>query len=455
MYQKKYTARWLILMGIFLIMGIVVSYTEQVAAILPAESEGSSSENVYLPLVESFKAPASLSFEPFATGFTTSAITDIAHAGDGRLYITEREGKIRIVEPNGTLVATPFLDITDRVAAAGNWELGLLGLAFHPNYPATPQLFVAYTREGDFRIVVSRFNVDPGNLDQAIKSSEVNMLSIAKTPDNGEPSGISPVHNGGDLTFGPDGYLYVGFGDGGPDPNFGSTDPHDPANHGQRTDVLLGKIIRIDVNPNTPGNVAPDCAGLNPANNYSIPSDNPYVAQDGCAEIWALGLRNPWRMSFDALTGDLYIGDVGEWIFEEIDFIPAGESGQNFGWRCWEGTFDQTLPGVGHPVYDSKCGPAGDYDFPIFEYDSAGPNCAVTGGFVYRGTEYAILQGFYVLADFCTGNLWGITRVNSGNWVSVSLGQADFLLSTFGEGVDGELYAGGYLDDTLYKVTVP
>ncbi|WP_420629840.1 PQQ-dependent sugar dehydrogenase [Candidatus Leptofilum sp.] len=454
MNHKNYRLHGLILMALFLMMGIVIAPTEKVTAVTPAETTGSS-ETVYLPIVESFRAPSSLSFEPFATGFTTSAITDIAHAGDGRLYVAEREGRIRIVEPNGTLVATPFLEITDRVAAAENWELGLLGLAFHPNYPATPQIFVAYTREGDFRIVISRFDVDPGNLDQAIKSSEANLLTIAKTPDSGEPSGISPVHNGGDLSFGPDGYLYVGFGDGGPDPHFGSTDPHDPANHAQRTDVLLGKIIRIDVNPNTSGNLSPDCPGFNPANNYSIPPDNPYIGKDGCDEIWAVGLRNPWRMSFDALTGDLYIGDVGEWIFEEIDFIPAGESEQNFGWRCWEGTFDQTVPGEGHPVYADKCGPAGDYDFPIFEYDSSGAHCAVTGGFVYRGTEHESLQGFYVLGDFCTGDLWGIKQVNSGNWVSVSLGKAEFLLSTFGEGVDGELYAGGYLEDTLYKVTVP
>ncbi len=454
MNQKRSIFIWLFLLALGLITAVVVTSPKSAVAVPPAEIAGSGSETLYLPLIQSFKVPSGLSFEPYATGFTTSAITDIANAGDGRLYVVEREGRIRIVEPNGTLLTTTFLDISDRVVSAGNWELGLLSLAFHPNYPTTPQIFVTYTRKSDFRIVVSRFNVDPGNLDLAIKSSEALLFIIAKTPDSGEPSGISPVHNGGDLAFGPDGYLYVGFGDGGPDPNFGSTDPHDPANHGQRTDVLLGKIVRIDVNPNAPGNLPPDCAGFSPANNYSIPSDNPLVGGSGCGEIWATGLRNPWRISFDSLTGDLYIGDVGEWIFEEIDLIPAGKSGQNFGWRCWEGTFDQTLPGLGHPVYAANCGPAANYDSPIFEYDGSGANCAVTGGFVYRGSDYEVLQGFYVLGDFCTGNLWALQQINGG-WSSFPMGKADFLLSTFGEGADGELYAGGYQNGTLYKVIVP
>ena len=453
MVKLRFRFYGLFLLAMFVVVYLGVSNSYLVQAISRLESEGGSSETVYLPVISSFVAPQQLNLVPYVSGFG-GTITDITHAGDGRLYVTERVGRIRIVEPDGTLLSTPFLDIIDRVAAAENWELGLLGLAFHPNYPDTPQFFVAYTREGDFRIVISRFNVDPANLDQAIKSSETVLLNVAKTPDGGEPSGISPVHNGGDLSFGPDGYLYAGFGDGGPDPNFGSTDPHDPANHGQRTDVLLGKIIRIDVNPNTAGNIAPDCDGLGAVVNYSIPPDNPLVGAEGCDEIWATGLRNPWRVSFDSLTGDMYIGDVGEWIFEEIDLIPAGESGQNFGWRCWEGTFDQTTPGTGHPIYADRCSPAETYDFPIFEYDSSGPTCAVTGGFVYRGTKYETLQGFYVLGDFCTGELWILKQVND-NWLSIPIGNAGFLLSTFGEGVDGELYAGGYQNDTLYKVTVP
>ena len=269
MNQHRFKFSWLFLALLFLVMGIIVSSPTGVQAVPTAESDGSSSEMLYLPFIQNFRPPSSITFEPYVTGFNTSAITDIANAGDGRLYVVEREGRIRIVEPDGTLLSTPFLDIADKAAATENWELGLLGLAFHPNYPATPQFFVAYTREVDFRIIIARYNVNPSNLDEAIKSSEVTLMSIAKTPTSTDDP--SPVHNGGDLSFGPDGYLYVGFGDGGPDPHFGSTDPHDPANHGQRTDVLLGKIIRIDVNPNTAGNLPPDCAGIGSASNYSIP----------------------------------------------------------------------------------------------------------------------------------------------------------------------------------------
>lgn len=451
--MKKHV--WLRFAGLFLLFVTVslgLRRSTAVQAVPAAESTGSAGQNLYLPVVSSFKVPASLSLVPYVSGFNTQAITDITHAGDGRLYVTEREGRIRIVEPNGTLLPTPFLDITAEVAY-GNWELGLLSVAFHPNYPTTPYFYVAYTRRSDLAIQLARFSINSANPDQAVLSSELTLLSIAKMPDSGEPLGISPVHNGGDINFGPDGYLYVGFGDGGPDPHFGSTDPHDPANNGQRTNVLLGKIIRIDVNPSTSGNVPPTCSGLT-AQNYSIPPDNPYVGKEGCDEIWVRGLRNPWRVSFDALTGDMYIGDVGEWILEEVDFVPAGESGQNFGWRCWEGTFDQTTPGTGHPVYAANCGTAQDYDFPIFEYSSEKAACAVTGGFVYRGTKYEILQGFYLVGDFCTGDMWLLKQVN-GVWTSFPVGKAGFLLSTFGEGVDGELYAGGYLTNTLYKVVVP
>ena len=442
-----------LLLALFLFVSFGIMQNREVQAVPNLESAGSSGELMYLPLINNFRLPA-ITFEPYVTGFGSTTLTDITHAGDGRLYVSEREGRIRIVEPNGTLVPTPFLDITDRVASDSNWELGFLSVAFHPNFPDTPQLFVAYTRKPDFKIVVSRFTYNPASPDTISSASEALLLTITKVPDNGEPGGISPVHNGGDLNFGPDGYLYVGFGDGGPDPHFGSTDPHDPANNGQKTDVLLGKIIRIDVNPNTPGNIAPTCAGFGAADNYSIPADNPYVGVAGCDEIWATGLRNPWRISFDSLTGDMYIGDVGEWIFEEVDLIPAGESGQNFGWRCWEGTFDQTVAGLGHPVYASKCDEPDAYDFPIFEYDSSGPVCAITGGFVYRGAKYDVLRGFYVFADFCTGDTWILKQINSV-WQAFPVGKASFLISTFGEGVDGELYAGGYQDNTLYKVVVP
>lgn len=437
-----------------LLVGCLWATNSYAAQIEPSlENAEAASETLYLPAIASFRAPPQVEIVPYVTGFPTdNTITDITHAGNGRLYVVERRGQIYIVEPDGTLLPTPFLDIQDRIST-NNWELGLLSLAFHPNYPATPQFFVTYTRKTDFKIIISRFDIDPGNLDQAPPANETVLMALDKVPDVNKPSGISPVHNGGDLNFGTDGYLYVAFGDGGPDPNFGSTIPHDPANNGQRTDLLLGKLIRIDVNPNTIGNLPPNCSQIEPVN-YSIPPDNPYVGKQGCNEMWATGFRNPWRVSFDSLTGDMYIGDVGEWIYEEVDFIPAGESDYNFGWRCWEGTFDQTAPGDGHPEYDSQCGTQADYDFPIFEYDGAGAHCAITGGFVYRGSVYDELQGYYILADFCTGEIWLLKHFNNA-WAAFPGGTTGFLISTFGEGFDGELYAGGFQNGTLYKVIVP
>jgi len=166
---------------------------------------------------------------------------------------------------------------------------------------------------------------------------------------------------------------------------------------------------------------------------------------------------NPWRFSFDPLTGDMYIGDVGEWIFEEVDFMPAGVSDYNFGWRCWEGTFDQTTPGTGHPIYADRCEPASAYDFPIFEYSSDIGDCAVTGGYVYRGSQYDSLYGFYLFGDFCTGNLWVTKQDENGNFTTLSMNNAGFMVSTFGVDVNGELYAGSFggKADTIYRVTVP
>ena len=413
---------------------------------------------VYLPsVITTLPVPTAVQLVPFATDFTSDAIVDIANAGDERLFALQRDGIVRIVQPDGSVLPTPFLDFRSLVAPlSDNWEVGALGLTFHPDYPASPYVYVSYTHADSYRITLDRYTVNPATPNVANPDSLLRMLQIKKTGEGDPNVATSPVHNGGDLSFGPDGYLYMGTGDGGPDPEFGSSVPHDPANHGQRTDVLLGKILRIDVDL-TRG-LPPQC-NLNPLydGNYSVPPDNPYVNAEGCDEIWASGLRNPWRFSFDAKTFDLYIADVGEWLFEEIDFEPAGYAGgANYGWRCFEGSYDQTID---HPIYADRCEPASAYDFPIHEYDHDS-GCSITGGFVYRGQQYPDLQGYYLYSDFCTGHIWILRQVN-GEWLSTEIGFQPFI-STFGESVNGELYAGNYTGvlppgttPTLYRVVVP
>ena len=414
---------------------------------------------VYLPSIfKPIPIPSSVHLIPFATGFTSDAIVDIANAGDARLFALQRNGVVRIVQSDGSIMSTPFLDIRSLVGRiSANWELGALGLVFHPNYPATPYVYVSYTHEDQYRITLDRYTVNPTNPNVADPATLVRVLQIKKTGEDNPNVPVSPVHNGGDLSFGPDGYLYMGTGDGGPDPHFGSTVPHDPADHGQRTDVLLGKMLRIDVDP-TRG-LPPQCnLHADVDGNYSIPPDNPYAGVEGCDEIWATGLRNPWRFSFDAETDDLYIADVGEWIFEEIDFEPSGfAGGANYGWRCFEGSYDQTID---HPIYADRCEPASVYDFPVHEYHHNIGACSITGGFVYRGQRYPDLQGYYIFSDFCSGHVW-LLRQMKGAWQSTEVGFKPFI-STFGEGADGELYAGNYVGllpsgttPTLYRVEVP
>ncbi len=368
-----------------------------------------------------------------ASGFTRP--TDIAHAGDSRLFITELSGRIRILN-NGTILTTPFLDIDSKVMSGG--ERGLLGLVFHPDYPDTPYFYVNYTAVPDGRTVIARYTAS-SNANVADPASELVLLEIDQPASN---------HNGGDLNFGPDGYLYIGMGDGG-----GSGDPNnnaqllapDPGNSNRNP--LLGKILRIDVD-STAGN-APDCG----SGNYSIPADNPFADGPGgnCDEIWAYGVRNPWRFSFDRQTGDMYIADVGQTNREEINFQAAASSGgENYGWRCYEGNETYNTNG---------CGPVSNYVFPIDDYprsNSADPNdagIAVTGGFVYRGAAYPLLLGYYVYADFGSNNFW-LARQNGAAWEITPVGNIAGVTnpSTFGEGSDGELYVAAYNDGAIYQI---
>lgn len=328
----------------------------------------------------------------------------LAHSGDGsgRSFVVERPGAIRILR-DGRLSAAPFLDIRERVSSRGS-EQGLLGLAFPPDYPRSGVFFVNYTdRRGD--TVVARFGLsaDP---DRADLASERLVLKIAQPAAN---------HNGGMLAFGPDGRLYVGMGDGG-----GAGDVH---RNGQNPETLLGKLLRLDVTSD-------------PSQPYTIPADNPWVAAgwNGQAvrdEVWAVGLRNPWRFSFDRATGDLWIGDVGQNVYEEVHRTPAGSGGGlNYGWPLMEGT---------------HCYPAGrdcrqdGLEIPVHDYAHGANGCSITGGYVYRGSRLPAFTGVYLYGDYCSGKIWGLARDGDG-WRGAELIDTDLNISSFGEDEAGELY---------------
>jgi glucose/arabinose dehydrogenase len=337
----------------------------------------------------------------FASGFDLPL--DITHCGDSRLFVVERDGVIWVLDSLGNRLDT-FLNIDPRVNSGQN-EQGLLGLAFDPNYASNGYFYVDYTKNTTGNTRVARFSVKPDNPNEADPNSEFTILEQFQPNWN---------HNGGCLKFGPDGYLYISLGDGG--------GANDPSNYAQNKKNLLGKILRIDVK------------NSNASQPYQVPADNPFVGNaDYLPEIWSLGWRNPWRYSFDRLTGDMWIGDVGQNLWEEVDFEPANTPGLNYGWRCYEGT---------KPFNTSGCQPASNYVSPFFDYShSAANGCSVTGGFIYRGNKYPDLYGCYLFADFCSGRWWYTKRNSNGTFttnVLANLGGYEF--SSFGEDRDGELY---------------
>lgn len=367
--------------------------------------------------------PLQLNIQTFATGL--SSPVGLAHAGTERMFAVEQEGRIKIVESNGSVPTTPFLDITDRVSTAGN-EMGLLGLAFHPNYESNGYFYVNYTSSSGGRHTrISRFSVtaDP---DVADPASEEILLTINQPYSN---------HNAGDLHFGPDGYLYIPMGDGG--------SGGDPDNNAQNLGNLLGSLVRIDVDGG--GSNSPDCVG-NGTGNYTIPADNPFLGQAGaCDEAYAYGLRNPWRSAFDSQTGDLFLADVGQNAWEEVSLLPANSSGgENFGWRCYEAT---------HPYNTSGCGDPSEYTDPIFEYSHSGGHCSISGGRMYRGSAYPNMVGHYVMTDFCSGQFWDITYENDA-WQSTvhdEPWQSGGSYVAFGEDINGELYLVS-IGGTIYRL---
>ena len=347
-----------------------------------------------------------ITLTPFASGL--AAPVAIANAGDGsnRLFVVEQAGRVRLIK-GGVLQVTPFLDISTKVSPGG--ERGLLGLAFPPGYATKGHFYVYYTDPAG-AITVARYQVG-ANPDVADPNSEQVILSVAHPRTN---------HNGGQLAFGPgDGYLYAALGDGG--------GGGDPDGNGQNTGTLLGKILRLDVE-----------SGATP---YAIPTGNPFASGGGRPEIWAYGLRNPWRFSFDRQTHDLYIADVGQGLWEEVDYQPAGAAGgANYGWNIMEGM---------HCYNATSCDQTG-LTPPVTEYDHS-LGCAIVGGFVYRGSAQPALAGLYFYADECQGRVWGLQQSGSA-WESRQLVQAAINPSTFGEDEAGEIYLADYSTGTLYHV---
>lgn len=431
MDQEHQRARWRAGAGRWLLLATLL-----VAALTGAQA--------LPPLADRGAQPSAAVWPQIALVRRTSGLSKpvhITHAGDGsgRVFVVEQEGRIRIIK-DGALLSTPFLDIRSRVQCCG--ETGLLSVAFPPNYAQKGYFYVSYTAPtsdpDEPRSVVARYFVT-SNPDRADDGREQRILTVDQPYSN---------HNGGQIAFGPrDGYLYIGLGDGG--------SSNDPENRAQNPNTLLGKLLRLDVEATAPlpglsrRGYLPAISGIGagPALAYRIPPDNPFVGRSGYrAEIWAMGLRNPWRFSFDRTTSDLYIADVGQSAYEEINYQPASSGGgANYGWRIREGQHCNA-------AISSTCGTAGLTD-PVAEYGRS-QGQSVTGGFVYRGAQYAALNGIYFYGDYLSGRLWGLRR-EDGVWVDQQLTDAGFTISSFGESQAGELFLTDYLGGHIYQLTSP
>jgi glucose/arabinose dehydrogenase len=372
------------------------------------------------PAASAAEAPAafnpggiSITLAQVASGFSNPVLVTSARDGSGRLFVVEQSGRIRIIKA-GAVLGTPFLDVHTQISSGG--EQGLLGLAFHPNFAANRKFYVYFTlTNGNVR--VQEYQASATDPDRADPSTGRAILTIIHPYDN---------HNGGNLAFGPDGYLYIGTGDGG--------SAGDPGNRSQSLGSLLGKILRINVN------------GTSGTRQYRIPASNPYVGRTGRDEIWSRGLRNPWRWSFDRATGALWIGDVGQNRYEEIDRSTRGTHpagwGLNYGWRVMEGRHCYNPP--------SGCNTTGKVK-PLVEYTHA-YGCSVTGGFVYRGSAYPMLRGGYFFADYCSGATWTISATAASPARRTFIKGTSFNISSFGEDEGGELYVVDHRGGAIYRI---
>ncbi len=373
----------------------------------------------FFVFISYFGQSQTISLQSFGTGFVSPV--EITNAGDSRLFVVQKGGLIRILNANGTVNSTPFLDLSSLVST--NSERGLLGLAFHPNYATNGYFFVNYTNTAG-NTVIARYSVNSGNPDIADTTGTI-LMTISQPYSN---------HNGGSIKFGPDGFLYIGMGDGGSggDPqgysqNLSLTNTNVAANPSR---IYLGKMLRIDVNTTAPGL------------NYGFPSTNPFVNEAGKQEIWAIGLRNPWKFSFNRLNGDLWIADVGQDAVEEINKIvnPLPNTAINFGWRCYEGNSNYNTSG---------CAASSTMTFPFVQYARFGGACSVTGGYFYSGSAYPNFQNKYFFTDYCDNK---IRMVNSAGVITTSTSFSGNNFVTFGEDMNGELYIAGITSGTIFKI---
>ncbi|REC60891.1 cadherin [Chryseobacterium pennae] len=350
----------------------------------------------------------SINLEEFATGLTSPV--EITNANDSRLFVVQQNGIIKIIQPNGSINTTNFLDITSKILYGG--ERGLLGLAFHPQYPTNGYFFVYYNNTAG-NIIVARYKVSTTNSNAADPSSEKILLNIPKPFAN---------HNGGSIHFAPDGKLWIVTGDGG--------SGGDPNNNAQNKNSLLGKMLRIDVNATDP---VP----------YNIPPDNPFAGAgvDGADEVWAYGLRNAWKFSFDLNAGNTMIADVGQGAIEEINRMPVTQAGINYGWRCYEGNTAYNTAG---------CAAQSSMTFPVAIYDHSDGKCSITGGYVYAGSQYPSLQGKYFFADYCSDQIGILSTDNSIIWTSAYSGNG---FSSFGQDSQKELYVAAVTSGKIFKIT--
>ncbi|HSH02101.1 MAG TPA: PQQ-dependent sugar dehydrogenase [Anaerolineae bacterium] len=420
---------------LILVMGLNTHYLLSPLPYSPQEDS-----YIYMPQIN--KPITGLSLDVVGSGFYTPVvIATTPLSNDSRLFIAEQVGIIRILS-GGQRLDPPFLDISGLVdSESESGEQGLLGFTFHPNYAQNRYFFVSYIDKNTGPnaagySTIARYETDPANPNQALPESGQIVWRTPQPQDS---------HNGGDIHFGPDGYLYFSLGDGT------SSDNPDPNNNAQNRAKMLGKIGRIDVNRNSA--IPPDCDGGADTNLYTIPADNPFISVSGsCDEIWALGFRNPWRFSFDKLTGNMFIADVGMWHWEEINIYPANApGGRNYGWRCYEGNF---------VIFPESCNQATNYTFPDIVLahpvnDDGDSLCrSITGGYVYRGSQHLGLYGDYIFGDFCRNEFFILHGSANNTWTLASLptNVTNIWPSTFGQDQNGELYVADYVTGLIYQL---